>query len=639
MRRFWCLMRAYWFSDRWKEAWGLTLVITLLTALSSKTSVWMAEASGELVNSIAFFHDPGNSTPMASLLAAAGALLLLVLVKDIGFIGVRHFFSATLHRKWRGWLNNRFNEALLDGNHTHLHVQHSASDGAGPGAAAPDNIDQRVQESIKGMTGGAIGLAMGIMGVVASLYFVGRKLIETSTEVSGLEYLGSYGSAVLAFAAVAIYVPLNTYIAVKVGGLLERLTVRMQQAEGSYRGELTTLLRRSFHVAASHGEGVQKEMHGRLYRDIDRTWASLNKVHAGYMSFELIYNFVAARLVAYGPGLLPYTQGTISLRGYITGAELVNSLISQCSWFIHVMPSIATLKANSRRVMDLADAIENVQRPREFYGQTGRSEFRYGGQHAVFGLALRNLELMHQGQDAVPFLKVSDMRFRRGEWTFMRGESGCGKTSLVKAINGLWPYGRGDIVFPEGVKAFYAAQEVKLPHISLKRLVCLPGCAGEYSDAAVASALHKSGLGDFIAHLGDETSDGNIWDQVFSGGQKQKLVLARILLLQPGLLFLDEASSALDPEAKTAFHQAIKDNCPGVTVISIMHEATPPKSAAGVEFYTSVLSIADGVASKKPLVHTLPIELTSALVQPPPKKADTRSPAELASLFKGNSRR
>ena len=58
MRGFWGLMRAYWFSDRWKEAWGLTVIIALLTALSSKASVWIAEASGELVNSIAFFHDP-----------------------------------------------------------------------------------------------------------------------------------------------------------------------------------------------------------------------------------------------------------------------------------------------------------------------------------------------------------------------------------------------------------------------------------------------------------------------------------------------------------------------------------------------------------------------------------------------------
>ncbi len=271
MRRFWGLMRAYWFSERWKQAWGLTIMIVLLTALSSKASVWLAEASGDLVNSIALFHDPQNTTPLASLLTSAALLVLLVLIKDAGFTGIRHLFSTTLHRKWRGWLDSRFNEALLDRNHTHFHLQQGAgADGPG-GVAAPDNIDQRVQESIKGMTGGAIGLAMGIAGVVTSLFFVGQKLLEMSTKVSGLEFLGDYGSAVLAFTAVATYVPLNTFIALKLGRVLERLTVRMQQAEGSYRGELTTLFRRSFHVAASHGEGVQRAMHDRLYGDIDRT--------------------------------------------------------------------------------------------------------------------------------------------------------------------------------------------------------------------------------------------------------------------------------------------------------------------------------------------------------------------------------
>ena len=65
MRSFWGLMRAYWFSDRWKEAWTLTIVIALLTALSSKAGVWFAEASGELVNSIAFFHDAAQHHPAA----------------------------------------------------------------------------------------------------------------------------------------------------------------------------------------------------------------------------------------------------------------------------------------------------------------------------------------------------------------------------------------------------------------------------------------------------------------------------------------------------------------------------------------------------------------------------------------------
>ncbi|RUW65180.1 ATP-binding cassette domain-containing protein, partial [Mesorhizobium sp. M1E.F.Ca.ET.063.01.1.1] len=149
----------------------------------------------------------------------------------------------------------------------------------------------------------------------------------------------------------------------------------------------------------------------------------------------------------------------------------------------------------------------------------------------------------------------------------------CGKTSLIKAINGLWPYGRGTIVFPEGVTNFYAAQEVKLQQVSLKQLVCLPGSENDHGDMQVAAALHKAGLGEFIEHLADESREGKIWDQVLSGGQKQKLVVARIILQQPGLLFLDEATGALDPEGKIAFHEAIKANCPDVTVISVMHEA------------------------------------------------------------------
>ncbi len=610
MRSFWGLIRAYWFSDHWKEAWSLTIVIALLTALSSKTGVWFAQMSGELINSIAFYHDAANTTPLRSLLTSAGMLVLLVIIKDAGITGTKTYISATLHRKWRSWLDSRFNEALLDQNHTHFHAQN------GGDVQAPDNIDQRIQESIKGMTGGAIGLAMGIMAVASSLFFVGQKLLSMSTEVHGLEMFGEYGSAVLALGAVAIYVPLNTYIAIRLGGLLERLSIRMQTAEGSYRGELTTFLRRSFHVAASRGEAAQKAMHERLYVDIDRTWARMNVVNAGYGSFERIYNFVGARVVAYGPGLVPFITNRVDLKGYITGAELVNALITQCSWFIHVMPAIASLRANSRRVIDLAEAIETVQEPRAFYQRSGHSDFHYGLQNPVFGLSIQGLELTHYGQNAAPFLSAERLRFKRGEWTFIKGESGCGKTSLIKAINGLWAYGRGTVVFPEGVKTFYAAQEVKLPPLSLKELVCLPEAPADYSDTQVAASLHKAGLGDFIEYLADDNQKGKSWDQLLSGGQKQKLVVARILLQQPGLLFLDEATGALDPDGKIAFHQAIKDNCRDVTVISIMHEAMPPKAADGTNFYDSVLAIADGVAVKTALAPVLPAELTTILAHP-----------------------
>ncbi|SCW86245.1 ABC-type uncharacterized transport system, permease and ATPase components [Rhizobium mongolense subsp. loessense] len=597
MRSFWGLMSAYWLSQSWREAWGLTLAILVLTALSAKASVWFAVTSGELVNRIAYFHHPTTPTTPTALLTTAATLAAIAIMRDAGFTAVRHFFSTTLHRKWREWLDRCFNEALLDSNHTHFHLQQIGSDPAGSAIFAPDNVDQRIQESIKGMTGGAIGLAMGIAGVVLSLGFVGSKLVETSSEVRGLEFLGRYGSACLAFAAIAIYVPLNTFIAAKLGGILQRLSVRMQWAEGSYRTELNTLLHRSFHVAVLHGERAQKAVNKRRYIDIDQTWASQNRVTAGYMGFELVHNFIGSRIVAYAPGLLPYVDNKISLQHYVTGAELATALINECSWFIHVMPDIATLRANARRITDLAEAIESVQRPQEFYARTGPYEFQYTKQDPALGLTVQQIELLHAGVD-LPFLAADELHFLPGEWTLVVGGSGSGKTSLLKAINGLWAHGRGAIMTPRHVRSLYAAQDVRLQAVSLKDLVCLPDSVDEHPDTSVAAALHKAGLGEFIEELSRDGRDGQSWDQLLSGGQKQKLVLARILLLRPGLLFLDEATSALDTQAVHAFLHAIKDHCREATVIAVMHDVSPIQSASGVDFFDSVLTIEKGVAKK-----------------------------------------
>jgi ABC-type uncharacterized transport system fused permease/ATPase subunit len=331
--------------------------------------------------------------------------------------------------------------------------------------------------------------------------------------------------------------------------------------------------------------------------DIDQTWASLNWINAGYVGFELVYNFLGSRFVAYAPGLLPYVDNKISLQNYIIGAELANALINACSWFIHVMPDIATLRANARRITDLALAIEAVQKPQEFYAQTGPNEFRYIPQNPSLGFTVRQLELFHSMVDR-PFLVASNLNFQPGEWILVVGQSGSGKTSLFRALNGLWGHGRGTVLEPNNVRSLYATQDVRLPAVSLTELVCLPDQSEEHLNTAVATALRKADLGEFIKDLLKMGREGQVWDQLLSGGQKQKLVLAKILLLKPGLLFLDEATSALDIPAAHAYYHAIKGHCGEATVIAVTHDISAIISATGISFFDSVLTVDKGFAKK-----------------------------------------
>lgn len=301
-----------------------------------------------------------------------------------------------------------------------------------------------------------------------------------------------------------------------------------------------------------------------------------------------------------------YMQGGISFRTYVTGSELASELISDCSWVIQVMPDIANLRANVNRVVELADAIERVQDAQTFYRETGISEFRYDQQPAERGLSVQGLELMFAGKEAQPFLRVARLSIKPGQWIFVRGPSGSGKSCLIKALNGLWPYGRGRVIMPEGMKALYACQDTRLPQASLKQLIAMPEDEHEHRDLEVAAIMSAVGLSDFIPSMGNPFYRGRRWDDVLSGGQKQKVVLARILLHTPDVLFLDEATAALDPEAKTEFHRLVRQYCPKATVLSVMHEQTPPTDSLGRPFYHAILNIENGRAGLEPVVMPAP---------------------------------
>ena len=623
---FWGLISAYWLSDRWREAWTLTVVVFAITTLLSKASVWTATASADFIASLAGFHTGLSGTNPAQTVMTAAAIYLAIFVSRAGGVALRHFVAGTLHRRARSWLSAYFDREILADERIAFDLM---SDRAETGGASrlPDAIDQRIDECSQGLYGGILGLAMGLWGAITSIWFVSRALIERSAPVPLLDRWGAslnvwaeralpgladkidfvpgqYGTAFVVAALVILYVPAVTFIAWLIGRVLERLTLERQRRDGAWRGEWSTMLNRVSQLASSRGERAQRRVNAALYSEIDRTWGRQNVWESAMMYFTDVYNFLSARLLAYLPALPAFMAGNMSFRTFAASSELTAELIKDVSWFINVMPAIATLRANAGRLTELAHAVERVRARDRFYAETGVHRFkRLQNAHGP-ALALDKVALHHRGHETAPFLSVPHLELWPGDRIFLRGENGCGKSSLLKAVAGLWPYGAGAITMRSGASIFFAGQEPDLPdRMCLKELVTYPDHAEAHSDIEVAQALSHVGLGAFIHALPDALHQGKNWRNVLSGGQKQRLVLARILLAKPEILLLDEATSALDSDAVLEFHVTLRDCLPQTAVLAVLHGDPVTNDPDDPPFYTAVLDIDDGVGAVWPLTR------------------------------------
>lgn len=153
-----------------------------------------------------------------------------------------------------------------------------------------------------------------------------------------------------------------------------------------------------------------------------------------------------------------------------------------------------------------------------------------------------------------------NLRIERGEFVALLGESGCGKTTLLRALAGLDPIDGGRIVAPRRPAVVFQEHRL-LPWESLWRNVSL-GLQAADARARSATALTEVGLGD---RLDD-------WPRNLSGGQAQRVALARALVQQPELLLLDEPFAALDALTRIRMHDLVRElvasHRPGVLLVT-----------------------------------------------------------------------
>ena len=230
-------------------------------------------------------------------------------------------------------------------------------------------------------------------------------------------------------------------------------------------------------------------------------------------------------------------------------------------WLVDNYPRFASWSANSRRVASLVASLEALERAEKAGGITLINR----GHHDDAALKLQGLSV--RLDDGTGVVHEAEVEIAPGERVLIVGESGTGKSTLVRAIAGLWPWGDGEVIMQRNAKLLMLPQRPYMPLGTLRRATSYPLAEDSIKDKDIKEALKAVGL----EHVVDRLDEEQPWEQTLSGGEKQRLAFARLLIHKPDLIVLDEATSALDPESQEKLMHLLNEKMPHATVISVGH--------------------------------------------------------------------
>ncbi len=531
-----------------ERGWAMSMIVVLvlINQVQVFLKILITFVSRDLFNAIQAYDSAGF---WHQLLVVFPILASPYIVSKI----VEFLLQSALIIRWRRWLTDSYSARWLD---AHNHYRMSL---AGVGV---DNPDQRISEDVsRFIDGGQIGYGLYTFSVI---------LISTlSTFVSFAILLWTL-SADLSFPGTNLVIPgfllwcallyavVGSVLTHLIGAPLARLSFARQHYEADFRFSLARLREYSEQVALLAGEPNEKaSLHAR-FRGIVSNYYSIVFVQARLLFFTAFFGQYSS-FIPYAITAPFYFAKKIKLGLMQQVSRAFNEVNEALTFFITYYQQLAEYKS----VLDRLSTFDNDLATGEAMRTFVRTPAAGVRDLALQGVSLR----LPSGEHIMSRL---DLTLAPKQSVLLTGPSGSGKSTLFRAVAGIWPYGDGFVQVPEGARIMVLPQKPYLPIGTLRAAVAYPEAALAYGEAEIMTALRDVELDRFVERLDHEEN----WTQIMSGGEQQRLAVARALLAKPDWLLLDEATAAMDPALEHRIYSKIAALLPDTTVVSNGHRTT-----------------------------------------------------------------